>query len=413
MVDALFLNERVKNAILIGESDFREFKSAYEGRPDNKKPRLVKKICEDIAEGLVAFANTDGGELIIGVEDDGTITGVPHGDDDIEVILNAVKSHILDGQVLPLVYAVKVALEQKTILFFQVNKGTHEVYQLTDGRVLLRKDKETVPANVKRLQFKWQEELSREYDREYVDGAKVNDLDISLIQNYAESLVKGMTVEKYLQQIGLAEYSAGGLKIRRAALLLFATDIQKWCPNSKVRFLKISGVTLGSGDKYNVISDVIVHDNIFELLYKSWEGLKPFIAHKTVFGADSKFEQQYIYPEEACREALVNAIVHRDYISHNGVEVYIYDDRMEIKSPGALLSTITINNLLELANWHESRNAKIAYVLKVSNYMREVGEGVKRIFTLMNEKELKKPKLYSNTNSFIVTFFNKSISSEK
>ncbi|MBC7774467.1 MAG: hypothetical protein H7246_03440 [Phycisphaerae bacterium] len=63
MTDILILKERIKNSILIGESDFREFKSAWEGKPGNKKPRLVKHICEDIAEGLVAFANSDGGEL--------------------------------------------------------------------------------------------------------------------------------------------------------------------------------------------------------------------------------------------------------------------------------------------------------------------------------------------------------------
>jgi len=413
MEDILFLNERVSNAIKIGESDFREFKSAYQGKPDNKKPRPVKEICRDIAEGLVAFANTDGGELIIGVEDDGTITGVPHSEKDIAIMLKAGKSHVFDGQVLPLDYSVKLVIDDKIVLFFQVQKGTHEIFQLPDGRVVERQDKRTVPATVKHLQFKQQEIISRAYDRQYVDGATVNDLDFSLVQSFADSFLKGITIEKYLQQLGLAEYSVSGFKIRRAALLLFTKDIQKWCPNSKVRFLKVSGTTLESGHKYNVISDEMVQGNIYELLYKSWEGVRPYLAYKTVFGPGAIFEQQYIYPEEACREALVNAIVHRDYISHNGVEVYIYDDRMEIKSPGALLSTITINILEELENRHESRNSKIAYVLKVSNLMRELGEGMKRIFTSMQEKELRKPKLYSNTSWFTVTLFNKSVYSEE
>ena len=76
MEDVLIIQERVKNTIILGESHFREFKTAWEGRPDNKKPRLTKKICEDIAEALVSFANADGGEILIGVEDDGTVTGV-------------------------------------------------------------------------------------------------------------------------------------------------------------------------------------------------------------------------------------------------------------------------------------------------------------------------------------------------
>lgn len=103
-MDVLQLKERVKNAILVGESDFREFKSAVEGKSGEKRKRLSKKICEDISEALVAFANTDGGELIIGVEDDTTITGVPHTDEEIEQILNAVRTHVLDQQPLPIVY---------------------------------------------------------------------------------------------------------------------------------------------------------------------------------------------------------------------------------------------------------------------------------------------------------------------
>ncbi|MEI6410736.1 MAG: ATP-binding protein [Bacteroidota bacterium] len=408
MSEVLILQERIKNSIFVGESDFREFKSALEGKPGSKKPRLVKKICEDIAEALVAFANTDGGELVIGIEDDITITGVPHSEEDIETMLNAVNSHVFHGQELPMVYKLKLRIEDKTILFFQVDKGTSEIFQLPDGRVVIRKDKRTVPVRIKNLQFEQQEVRSREYDRHLVDGATLNDLNIELIQNLADTYIKGLTVERYLQQLGLAEYSISGLRIRRAALLLFAKDIQRWHPRSQVRFIRINGTELLSGDKYNVLSDEFIQGNIYELIFKAWEMLRPYLAYKTEFGGDSKFEQKYIYPEDACREALLNAIAHRDYSNSNGIEVHILNDRMEIKSPGALLSTLTIADLEALDNRHESRNAKIAYVLKVSKLMREMGEGMKRIFTLMLENELQKPKLYSNTVWFTVTLFNKS-----
>lgn len=78
MTDILMLEERVKNTIALGESHFREFKSALSGPLDAKKPGSPKELCKYIGEALVAFANADGGELLIGVEDDGTITGIPH-----------------------------------------------------------------------------------------------------------------------------------------------------------------------------------------------------------------------------------------------------------------------------------------------------------------------------------------------
>ncbi|WP_342612191.1 ATP-binding protein [Burkholderia ambifaria] len=68
--------ERAKTAIELGESHFREFKSALEGRPSEKRKRSAKDIATDIAQTLVAFANADGGELLVGVEDNGEVTGL-------------------------------------------------------------------------------------------------------------------------------------------------------------------------------------------------------------------------------------------------------------------------------------------------------------------------------------------------
>lgn len=403
MDDILLLADKVRNTLILGESHFREFKSALEGRPDNKKPRLVKAICADIGEGLVSFANADGGAILIGVEDDGTITGIPHSDEDVEVMLNAVQSHVYHGQQLPLNNTNKLVLDGKTILYFSVNKGTTMIYQLPDGRCMKRKDKSTMPASVDQIQFERQEIKSREYDNQYVDGAQVIDLDVKMLQGIADQYIKGLSIERYLQQIGLAEYAQNGLRLKRAALLLFAVDINKWHPRCQVRFLKINGNTLDPAPNYNVISDDLVTGNIFELILKAWEHLRSYLAYKTEFGSNSQFEQKYIYPEDAVREAILNAIAHRDYSISNAIEIFIFNDRIEIKSPGALISTLTVQNLEELEGSHESRNPLIARVLRENNLMRELGEGMKRIFGSMKEQELEKPELYSNGQWFRVT----------
>ncbi len=413
MEDILLLVDKVRNTLILGESHFREFKSAFEGRPDNKKPRLTKSICADIGEALVAFANADGGAIIIGVEDDGTVTGIPHSQDDIQTMLNAIHTHIYNGQILPLNNTNKIELEDKIILYFSVNKGTTMIYQLPDGRCVRRKDKSTMPAYIDQIQFERQEIKSREYDSQFVDGAMVTDLDVKLLQGIADQYIKGLSVERYLQQIGLAEYAQNGLRLKRAALLLFGTDINKWHPRCQVRFLKISGNTLNSAPNYNVITDELVTGNIFELVIKAWEHLRSYLAYKTEFGTNAQFEQKYIYPEDAVREAILNAIAHRDYSITNAIEIYIFNDRMEIKSPGALISTLTVKNLYELEGSHESRNSLIARVLRENKLMRELGEGMKRIFTLMKEQELQKPELYSNGLWFRVTLSNKTIFSSK
>jgi ATP-dependent DNA helicase RecG len=97
----------------------------------------------------------------------------------------------------------------------------------------------------------------------------------------------------------------------------------------------------------------------------------------------------------------------------NGIDIFIFNDRMEIKSPGALISNITVKNLYELEGSHESRNSLIARVLRENKLMRELGERMKRIFSLMLEQELEKPELYSNGQWFKVTLSNKTIISPK
>ena len=406
MDDILLLADKVRNTLILGESHFREFKSTVEGRPGNKKPRLTKSICADIGEALVSFSNADGGAVLIGVEDDGTITGIPHKEAEIQTMLHAINSHVYKDQQLPLNNASKLVLEDKIILYFSVNKGTTMIYQLPDGRCVRRKDRSTMPASIDQIQFERQEIKAREYDSQFVDGAIVTDLDLRLLQGIADQYIKGLSIERYLQQIGLAEYAQNGLRLKKAALLLFATDIDRWHPRSQVRILKIKGNKLEAGEKYNVISDDIVKGNIFELILKSWEHLRSYLAYKTEFGTNSKFEQKYIFPEDAVREVILNAIAHRDYSIANAIEIYIFNDRMEIKSPGALLSTLTIKNLYELEGSHESRNSLIASVLRENKLMREIGEGMKRIFSLMQEQKLEKPELYSNGLWFRVTFSN-------
>ncbi len=407
MDDILLLADKVRNTLILGESHFREFKSALEGRPDKKRPRLTKSICEDIGEALVSFANADGGAVLIGIEDDGTITGIPHNEDEIQKMLNSVKTHVYQNQQLPLNNANKLIIDNKTILYFSVNKGTTMIYQLPDGRCVRRRDKSTMPASVDQIQFERQEIKSREYDSQFVDGALVTDLDVRLLQGIADQYIKGLSIERYLQQIGLAEYAQNGLRLKRASLLLFASDIDKWHPRCQVRFLRVKGSTLEAGEKYNVISDDTVKGNIFDLLVKSWEHLRSYLAYKTEVGVNSQFEQKYIYPEDAVREAILNAIAHRDYSITNAIEIYLFNDRMEIKSPGALISTLTIKNLYELEGSHESRNSLVARVLRETKLMRELGEGMKRIFNLMYENELEKPELYSNGLWFRVTLSNK------
>jgi ATP-dependent DNA helicase RecG len=155
--------------------------------------------------------------------------------------------------------------------------------------------------------------------------------------------------------------------------------------------------------------DEEVTNNVVSLVEASWELLRPHLT-ETRFSKDAVFRSQIMYPELACREAFVNAIAHRDYsIEGRGIEVRVYTDRLEIISPGGLMSAIKLADLSSLRGLHQSRNSLISRVLREIGYMRELGEGMRRMFELMKSNDLTPPDLFSDNNMFCVTLHHKYI----
>ncbi len=413
-MSAIAMTERAQTAITLGESHFREFKSGLEGAPGAKNKRAIKDIATNVAQTLVAFANADGGELLVGVEDDGEVSGLDSFDDEqLNKIEDAPKSRVHPDTPLSSVRIARIKVEDKTVLYFSVPKSVKYVHLTSDGRCLQRRDLESIPIASEKIIFHRQEELSRQYDREFVEGPQADVLDLGLISAVADQILKGMSPEKCLQYLEIGEYSFSGLNLRRAALLLFAKNPSRWHPRLQVRIIKVDGGELKTGINYNVTSDQVISGNILELVEKSWEALRPHLV-QTRFEKNARFEARSIYPELACREALLNSIAHRDYAQEGrGIEVYIYSDRLEIKNPGSLLSTIELKDILEQKGAHQSRNTNVSRVLRELGYMRELGEGMRRIFSLMQSNELAAPELINNNDTFSIVLRNKPIYSQK
>jgi ATP-dependent DNA helicase RecG len=409
MNDILKLKERVDIAVEIGESYYREFKSGFEGRPNNKVPRDISEIKYDIAKTLVAFANADGGELFVGIEDNHTISGLPHKQEKINEILNSPKDCVLKETPLYLKQASIINYDEKILLYFAVSKGSDFVHLTSRGECFQRKDRESVPTASEKIMFDRDEKASREYDRQFIDIAKVTDLDSELIDTVSKQISKHISSEKLLQYLDLAEFDGSSLKLRRAALLLFAKKSSKWHPRLQVRILKVNGLEELTGERFNVTEVGEANGNIFELIESSWDLLRPHLTD-TRFSQDAMFRNQIMYPELACREALINAITHRDYSNEGrGIEVKIFEDRLVVRNPGELLSAITIKDLKALTGVHQSRNTYIARVLRETGFVRELGEGIRRIHELMRNNDMVEPVLDSANKTFSITLFYKHV----
>jgi ATP-dependent DNA helicase RecG len=213
MHEELDLIERVELAIRIGESHFREFKSAFDGRPESKEPRPIRELLVDVARTLVGFANADGGELLIGVEDDGSISGVAHSPTDIELLLKAPTSHVHAETPLPSPRIAVVQVEGRKVVYFAVPKGTRFVHLTADGRCLKRIDRDTLPFTSEGITATRLEDESRKWDREIAHGATIADLDMDLLRATASQLAYGISPEKFLQHVDLAEFTPDGIRL--------------------------------------------------------------------------------------------------------------------------------------------------------------------------------------------------------
>ena len=406
--------DRAKTAIELGESHFREFKSALEGPPTEKKPRPPKDIATNIAQTLVAFANADGGELLVGVEDNGAVTGLnDFAERDLQLLEEAPVARIHADTPLPSVKKSRLSVDGKIVLYFSVPKSVDFVHVTSDGRCLQRRDLESAPVPAEAIQLDRREKRSREYDRQFVDGVSADDLDLDLVRVVADQVLKGMSPEKCLQYLELAEYGMSQLRLRRAALLLFAEQPAKWHPRLQVRILRVDGEKVLTGEAYNVVADQTITGNILTLVDSAWEALRPHLV-QTKFDKGGRFEQRSIYPELACREALLNSIAHRDYSDEGrATEVFVFSDHLESRNPGSLLSSIRIEDIIGQKGVHQSRNTHIARVLRELGYMRELGEGMRRIYELMHKNELAPPKVESRFEGFSITLTHRPMYSQK
>lgn len=407
MQNLLKLTERVEIATEIGESYYREFKSAFQGAPTNKSERDLAEIRYDVAKTLVAFANADGGELFVGIEDDHTVSGVPHGPEKINGILNSAKECVLKDTPIPIKQASVVEISGVKVVYFSVSKGSDFVHLTSKGECFQRKDRESVPTASEKIVFERKEKASREFDRLFVDLAQITDLDQDLIEQVSHQISKQISPEKLLQYLDLAEFNGSALKLRKAALLLFAKKSSKWHPRLQVRILRVDGLDERTGENFNVTEVGEANGNIFQLIESSWDLLRPHLTD-TRFSDDAMFKNQIMYPELACREALINAITHRDYSNEGrGIEVKIFDDRLVIENPGELLSSISVEDLKALTGAHQSRNTYIARVLRETGFVRELGEGIRRIYELLQRNDMVDPVICSENQSYSITLFYK------
>lgn len=174
-----------------------------------------------------------------------------------------------------------------------------------------------------------------------------------------------------------------------AGALLFAQDPSVMMPYARVRVLRYNGVKMETGERLNITKERFFCGALPKVIQGAYELVSGMFREFQFLGPDGKFQTVSEYPEFAWFERLVNAVTHHDY-SFRGdyIRVSMFDDRLEIVSPGALPNIVTLDNM---RTTRYSRNPRIARTLVEFGWVRELNEGVKRIYAEMQDSLLNDP----------------------
>jgi len=368
------------------EGQFLERKSCYDRSGGRVRRRNVRSVARDIAETLSAMANADGGTLAVGVEDDGTPTGVDYPDDRLNVLRQAPRNLVRP----PLRARVETPiLHRVRLLVFEVDWSL-EAHQLTDGRYLLRIGDQNQPFPAEQIEAL--KARRRVAEVRVVPEASIADLAPALLERLREHTGSALPDRELLLRYRLADSHNGRLVLTLAALLLFGEDPGRWHPRCGVDFVKCEGTERRYGAELNVVRREWIEAPLVTLLERAFETIRPHIRERQRL-VDLFFEERLEYPTFAWQEAIINAVAHRDYgFEGVDIEVWMFDDRLEVCSPGELVEPVTLERLRKRERVHASRNPRIVRVLTDLGYMRELGEGIPRMFDVMEGEGLYPPE---------------------
>lgn len=391
----IFTTESLRELISRGEGQYVELKGTWSYEREPATPIGKDKLRATVAEYVAAFANADGGTLIIGVEDDGEVTG--HGRDAAEVDdLLAVPERRL--RPVPACDHQLIVINDREVIVLEVGRAPKAVMVSGDGFPYRTGDRVLAESE------EWINSLKREYEKTGFEQRRADAVPDDLALNL---LPAAASDSAWLARRGLVVPRQGSPAVSNAAVLLAGRPpAVRWHPRSAVRVFRVAGTERSHGAERNVTQIDWIEGPLATLIPDTHAIVRTQIRRSEKLH-DLFFREVPEYPEFAWQEAIVNAVAHRDYADRSrGVEVWLYDDRLEVSSPGAPMPPVTVESLRRREGIHASRNPLIARVLVELGLMRDEGEGIPRMFDEMERSFLAPPEFSVEHDTTRVTLYN-------
>jgi len=373
----MIIPKKIEELIEFGEGQNLEFKSSFNN---------------ELIESLVAFANTKGGRVIVGINQDNEISGISINPESVQNWVNEIKLKtspplIPDSEI--------ISVGNKTVVIFSVQeypvkpvsvRGKYFKCVLNSNHLL--HISEVVNLHLQSFNTSWDYHVNNQFKIEDVSLEKVqkaieiiNQSDVKINDDPLTFLIKNDLLRNG--------------QLTNAAFLLF-------CEKDSV----LTTIELGRFQTEIIIKDSFrTKSDILTQIETVTEFVKKHINKEIIIEGKSRNIQKWQYPLEAIREIIANMIIHRDYRSASDSIVKIFDDRIEFYNPGRLPESITIEDLFSNNYKSIPRNKLIADFCKRLGLIEKYGSGIQRIIQYFADEKLPIPEFRNISDGFMVTVF--------
>ncbi len=354
-----------------------------------------------LKELIPAFAMTEGGLIVLGLGDDRMLHGCHLDQKAQDTVTRAGKDVGVDVQFK------EVDVEGTPLVLVAVPEVRQRIVTTTDGRLLRRVGSDIHPLVGDQLARFVREREEIPGEEAPIPNVKPGDFDLDLINRAlgvdARPSVEAEDVMRALIDLDVAipQPAPADPQVLVAGVVMFALDPQRFVPGASVQLVRRTGVGPGA-------SPTEAREEHSGPIPQLVDACLDFInthtkRYQVVIGTRRRTWPEY--PEEVLREALLNALAHRDYGSRGAtVDVTVWEDRLEIRSPGGLPGPITLANI---RSEHYSRNRRIMRSLKALDLVEKYGEGIDRMFDFMEARLMEPPLIEPSPSSVSVTLRNR------
>jgi len=347
---------KVKALIEQGENQFIEFKE--------------QKVHQDsIAKEMAAFANTQGGTILIGVNDQAGICGVDDSKNWEEWVANISRQNII-----PAIQAdcFIVEIDGKKIVVIDIPKGSDKPYQTNKNLYHIRIGSTSRVASQAELMRMFQHAGMFHYDLTGVENTSLKHLNMTAVSSYFQRYDIDIDDEKDVTSLLInTDVLTDKKNVTVAGLLLFGTYPQKFLKNSSISYAHFAGTGLND----ELIDRQVIEGTLSFQIDTALSVIKHNIMEASKIEKAKRVIESTRYPDKVFRELLVNACVHRNYAIHGSrIRILQFDDRIEFISPGRLPNTVTIEKLKNGVSY--AVNPVIVKFMENLRYIDKLGRGI-------------------------------------